>query len=194
MWPAARLSATNGTPQLARFHRKNRCADRRTCRFRLERRQGCKKPRIGGGNFGERRVSHSRAGHTPLLCRSWLRSRRRAPTLRIPDVNGVVMRDLLLFGLVGALSGSRSLLGPAMVANRAVPRPLQPLIGLMAIGEMAADKDPRIPARTEPVPLAGRLVAGAMTAAAIAAPGGAMRAAVAGAIGAAWGTFGLYHL
>jgi uncharacterized membrane protein len=104
------------------------------------------------------------------------------------------MRDLVLFGLVGALSGSRSMLGPAMVANRALPAVLQPVVGLMAMGEMAADKDPRLPARTQPLPLAGRLVTGALTAAAIAAPGRGLRAAVAGAVGAAWGTYGLFHL
>jgi uncharacterized membrane protein len=104
------------------------------------------------------------------------------------------MRELILFGLVGALSGSRSMLGPAMVANTALPAPLRPLVGLMAVGEMAADKDPRIPARTEPAPLAGRLVSGALTAAAIAAPGRGVVAAAAGAFGAAWGTYGLYHL
>jgi uncharacterized membrane protein len=104
------------------------------------------------------------------------------------------MRELLLYGFVGALSGSRSLLGPALVANRWLPAPLQPLAGLMAVGEMAADKDPRMPARTEPVPLTGRLMTGALTAATIAAPGHGVRAAAAGAFGAAWGTYGLYHL
>jgi uncharacterized membrane protein len=104
------------------------------------------------------------------------------------------MRDLLLFGLVGALSGSRSMLGPAMVANRSLPQPLGLLVGLIAVGEMAADKSPRVPDRTEPLPLAGRLVTGALTAAAIAAPGRGLRAAVAGAVGAAWGAYGLFHL
>jgi uncharacterized membrane protein len=104
------------------------------------------------------------------------------------------MKDLILFGLVGAVSGSRSMLGPAMVANTALPLPLRPLIGLMAVGEMAADKDPRIPNRTDPAPLAGRLMSGALTAAAIASPGRRYRAAAAGAVGAVWGTYGLYHL
>jgi uncharacterized membrane protein len=104
------------------------------------------------------------------------------------------MREIVLYGLVGALSGSRSMLGPAMVANTALPAPLRPLVGLMAVGEMAADKDPRIPARTEPAPLAGRLASGALTAAAIAAPGRGFVAAAAGAVGAVWGTYGLYHL
>jgi uncharacterized membrane protein len=104
------------------------------------------------------------------------------------------MQDLLLFGLVGALSGSRSMLGPAFVANRAVPAPLRQIVWLMAVGEMAADKSPRIPDRTEPLPLAGRLVTGALTAAAIAAPGRGLRAAAAGAVGSAWGAYGLFHL
>jgi uncharacterized membrane protein len=104
------------------------------------------------------------------------------------------MRDLLLFGLVGALSGSRSLLGPALVADRVMPAPLQPALGLMAVGEMAVDKDPRVPDRTAPAPLIGRLVTGALTAAAIAAPGRGLRAAVAGALGAAGGAYGLFHL
>jgi uncharacterized membrane protein len=104
------------------------------------------------------------------------------------------MRDLVLYGLVGALSGSRSLLGPALVAQRAAPRPLRPVVGLLAAGEMAADKDPRLPDRTAPLPLAGRLLTGALTAAAIAAPGRGLRAAVAGAVGAAWGAYGLFHL
>jgi uncharacterized membrane protein len=104
------------------------------------------------------------------------------------------MRDLLLFGLVGALSGSRSMLGPAMVADRALPMVLRPAVGLLAVGEMAADKHPRVPDRTAPGPLAGRLVTGALTAAAIAAPGRGLRAAAAGAVGAVWGTYALYHL
>jgi uncharacterized membrane protein len=103
------------------------------------------------------------------------------------------MKDLLLCGLVGALSGSRSMLGPAMVANTAMPAALRPIVGLMAVGEMAADKDPRIPSRTQPVPLAGRIVTGALTAAAIAPHGRGLRAAAAGAAGAVWGTYALFH-
>src|SRR5690606_23752049 len=71
----------------------------------------------------------------------------------------------------GALSGARSMAGPlaAAWATRGVPThglgrtlaPRAPLVSSMALGEALADKHPKIPPRVSPVPLLGRIAAGA---------------------------------
>jgi uncharacterized membrane protein len=79
-------------------------------------------------------------------------------------------------------------LGPlAALAHPAVARALT----LAAIGEAIADKTPLVPARTRPLPLAGRLLAGAVAAAGATGMAGM---AVVGALGALAGTFAGYHL
>ncbi len=116
------------------------------------------------------------------------------------------MKEWMLAYGIGAVSGSRSLLAPAIAANTSMS-PLGGLLGtatrtaagpralaLLAIGELIADKSPRIPARTDAVPLAGRVISGAMTASACARPGRATSAAVAGAAGALTGTYLFFHL
>jgi uncharacterized membrane protein len=116
------------------------------------------------------------------------------------------MKDLMLaFGL-GAVAGSRSLLAPAVAVNASVS-PLGGLLGavtrnpaapgtlaLLAVAEAIADKSPWIPARTEALPLTGRLMSGALTASACARPGRGLPAALAGAAGALAGTFAFFHL
>lgn len=118
------------------------------------------------------------------------------------------MKDWMLAYGIGAVCGSRSLLVPAMITNTAAgPWPLGgPLaaaaqmpggrlaLAAMAAGELLADKSGRIPARTDAVPLAGRLTTGAVSAAACARPGQRIPAAVAGAIGALTGTYLFFHL
>ena len=70
---------------------------------------------------------------------------------------------------------------------------------LAAAGEALADKTPLLPARTRPLPLVGRLLAGATAAAAVGAtrltpPATLARAGLAGALGALAGSFAGYHL
>src|SRR5688572_8762537 len=116
------------------------------------------------------------------------------------------MKDWMLAYGMGAVSGSRSLLGPAIAANTSTS-PLGGLLGtatrtaagpralaLLALGELIADKSPWIPARTEALPLAGRVISGAVTASACARPGKTLSAAVAGAAGALTGTYLFFHL
>jgi uncharacterized membrane protein len=117
---------------------------------------------------------------------------------------------------LGALAGLRSMTPLALVSRRlsaARARPeglLAPLarrgvsraLTLAAVGECAADKTPLVPARTRPLPLAGRLLAGAAVAAAAAGWTGRgsriasspARAGLLGALGALAGTFAGYHL
>ncbi len=117
------------------------------------------------------------------------------------------MKDIALAWGIGAISGSRSLLAPALVMQaRPLPvpvheRPRPPrfrsgrwLMVAAAAAEMIADKTPGIPARTDALPLSGRLASGAAAAAAAAAPGGRVRAAAAGAAGALVASHALYHL
>ena len=121
------------------------------------------------------------------------------------------MRQLgIAFGF-GVVSGSRSMLAPALVSQSFAtshdlleerglaadllsrPRAVQ-LLPLLAAGELVADKLPWTPARTDVMSLAGRTASGALVGAATAAPENRTAAALAGAAGALAGTFGLYHL
>lgn len=84
---------------------------------------------------------------------------------------------LRIVGL-GALSGLRSMAGPVVLAHRLHRRPPQQwphpalqhltkepfltIARLAAGGEMLVDKLPFIPARTDPMPLTGRAMAGAV--------------------------------
>lgn len=114
---------------------------------------------------------------------------------------------LLAYG-IGTVCGSRSLLPPALIANTSAGRwptngPLgvlarfpagSALMAIMAAAEVIADKTPGIPARTEALPLAGRVMTGAMSAAACARPSQRLPAAAAGALGAVTGTYLFFHL
>jgi len=94
---------------------------------------------------------------------------------------------------IGALSGSRSMLGPAVVAQSKLSPSMATLLSLFLGGELVADKSPSIGARTDALPLTGRRVLGAAAAA-----GSARRhrvpAALAGAAGALAATYACYHL
>lgn len=87
---------------------------------------------------------------------------------------------------LGWVTGMRSLTAPALASRslghaRAFPADLlttpfaQNGLAVAALGELAADKHPDIPARTTPVPLAGRFGMGALVGAAVAATRGESR-------------------
>ena len=95
---------------------------------------------------------------------------------------------------IGALSGSRSMLGPAMVARRALSPTGRRLLALLALGEMVADKSAHIPARINALPLTGRLVTGALAAAAAGGRRRRLRGALLGAAGALSAAYACYHL
>ena len=62
---------------------------------------------------------------------------------------------------LGAITGMRSMAGATVLAaNRGGPAAR--LFGLLAAGEMLADKTAFVPDRIEPLPLAGRAVLGAL--------------------------------
>lgn len=110
---------------------------------------------------------------------------------------------------IGAVSGARSLIGPAILAST-TNGSMWPLRGAeadlarspaakrlmlaLAAGEMLADKSARIPARTSALPLLGRAATGAFSAAACAAEGRRLPSAFAGALGAITGAYALFHL
>jgi uncharacterized membrane protein len=111
-----------------------------------------------------------------------------------------------LFAL-GALSGSRSMLTPALIATlrpgdvaAVADRLGLPLTTLgrasaaLSFAEMLADKHPSIPARTTAIPLLGRIASGAAAGAVCANPGDRRRGACLGALGALTATFVLYQL
>lgn len=113
---------------------------------------------------------------------------------------------------LGAVSGMRSLLGLALVSRdlagdgrRFRPGTLENILGsegaaraltLLAAGELVADKTPFVGARTEPLPLLGRALAGAASAGAHAASrgGNGAVAALVGGASAIVTTVGMYHL
>lgn len=68
---------------------------------------------------------------------------------------------------LGAATGMRSFSGPAFLALRQ-GGPLATVVSVMAAGEMIADKTPYIGNRTDPAPLAGRAVMGAVVGAVLA--------------------------
>jgi uncharacterized membrane protein/uncharacterized protein (UPF0548 family) len=102
---------------------------------------------------------------------------------------------------VGALSGLRSFAAPTLIAARGVDAGPHPgagrleqgfarpgaalLAALAAAGEVLADKHPRLPSRLEPPALAGRIGAGALSGAVLAARWRTSRWRAAGAGGAA---------
>ena len=104
------------------------------------------------------------------------------------------MNDLARGFTMGLLSGSRSWLAPAMLASPRVPPEWTTAMKVLAAGEMLADKHPRMPARTQVVPLTGRMLTGAFTAASHAAPDQRVAMAIAGAIGGYCGTWLFFHL
>ena len=84
--------------------------------------------------------------------------------------------------LIGALSGVRSMAGMAAVSHGLAERPecargriqrvfanarVSQTLTLAAIGEAVADKLPVVGARTDPLPLAGRIMFGALAAATV---------------------------
>ena len=81
------------------------------------------------------------------------------------------MNDIAFAWGIGAVCGSRSMLGPALVANTLAPGPARGLTKIVAAVEMLADKSAHVGARTDALPLTGRLATGALSAAACAAPG-----------------------
>ncbi len=106
------------------------------------------------------------------------------------------MSSLRALGL-GAISGLRSMSGPALVSRAAATRRLSlegttlaflgsPLVAntllVAALGEFLADKLPMTPSRTSPPPLLGRAASGALVGAALFASYG-RRAAPGAAVG-----------
>ncbi|WP_434389132.1 DUF1990 family protein [Melittangium boletus] len=111
----------------------------------------------------------------------------------------------------GVLAGMRSMSAPAVLAYqysvepKAVPggwgervpwKKTAAVLGVLAAGELVADKTPWVPARIAPPALLGRVVMGALTGAAVAAPGRKLSPtrAVVGATAAVVATVGFYTL
>lgn len=104
------------------------------------------------------------------------------------------MNTVLTAGALGAISGSRSMLAPALLARAFHSSTATPVLALLAAGEMMADKLPALPARTEPMPLAGRLMSGALVGAAICSGRRRVACTLAGAAGAVAASFALTQL
>ena len=68
---------------------------------------------------------------------------------------------------LGAITGMRSMSGPATLALRQAG-PLRRVVPLLAAGEMIADKTGRLGDRTETLPLVGRAMMGAIVGGAVA--------------------------
>jgi uncharacterized membrane protein len=111
---------------------------------------------------------------------------------------------------IGVIAGLRSLTAPAVASWAARlawinlqgthlafmgSLPAVWILSLLAVGELVNDKLPATPSRTAPLPLAGRIVLGALAAATLTAGAGgsAVAGAAAGIVGALAGTFGGYQ-
>jgi uncharacterized membrane protein len=118
---------------------------------------------------------------------------------------------LLTAFAIGLLAGLRAFTPIALVSWLAVwgwlplvgspfwfvgTTPCAIILSIFAVGELITDKLPRIPARTQPAPLAGRIMSGAISAVAICRAGGQpwFLGALCGAVGSIAGAFGGYHL
>jgi uncharacterized membrane protein len=101
--------------------------------------------------------------------------------------------------VIGAVSGLRSMTGPAIIATAARARRLKvegtalswfgspkaaPVVSALAIGEMIADKLPFMPDRTKPGSLAGRAITGALCGYAVFSPRGRREGAIGAVVGA----------
>lgn len=118
-----------------------------------------------------------------------LRRRPRAGTPRLTTL------ETLTFA---SLSGLRSMAAPALLARSIrrggvsdpggrtfdALRRLSPLLQVLMVGEMIADKTPLVPARTSPGPLLGRAASGALCAAVLFAVGKRDDGAAAALLGA----------
>ncbi len=85
------------------------------------------------------------------------------------------MPRLIDAALLGAASGLRTFAAPAalVLRGRLVRNRARFVLLAAAAGELAADKSPAIPPRTDPSPLAGRAVAAAVSGNAVGGPPGA---------------------
>jgi uncharacterized membrane protein len=118
------------------------------------------------------------------------------------------MSTYLLAFLIGVAAGLRSMTAPAAVSwaarggwlhlentwlaflgYSAMPY----ILSVLAIGELIADKLPKTPSRKAPPGFIGRIVTGALSGAALAAPGNIPGGLAAGALGAVAGTLGGYE-
>ena len=121
------------------------------------------------------------------------------------------MTLLVLCFLLGCVTGLRSLTAPAVVCWAAhfgwlhlagsklafMDHPVALILfSLLAVVELISDKLPKTPARTAPPGLIARIVLGALSGAALAASAGSsmLIAAVAGIVGALFGTFAGYNI
>lgn len=124
------------------------------------------------------------------------------------------MADLAVLGraaALGVVAGMRSLAAPAALSRHLADDPTVPanrielllthpaaprVLAIASAAEHVADKLPFIPDRTEPGPLAGRMVAGALCGFVLArrAGGSAAAGAVVGALAAAAATFAAHEL
>ena len=112
--------------------------------------------------------------------------------------------------VLGGVSGMRAALGPALVSHAlSQQRPSDlgrlnfmrspkatAVLKVAAAGELVGDKLPMTPARTEPGPLAGRAMSGALCGAALnrSARQSTLLGAVVGALGAVAGAYAFYYL
>lgn len=105
------------------------------------------------------------------------------------------MNDITTSLALGALSGSRSMLGPSVAASYQSPGIAAHVVRALVAGELFADKHPSMGARIDLVPFAGRVITGAVAAAALSGRReGWLPRAAAGAAGAFASTLILYHL
>ena len=104
------------------------------------------------------------------------------------------MNELARALVIGALSGSRTMLGPALVARERLPAPVAHLLATMAAGELLADKSARIGNRTDPLPLVARVAMGAFAAAGQARTRHRLPGAVVGAAAALVAAHGCFYL
>jgi uncharacterized membrane protein len=100
------------------------------------------------------------------------------------------MNVLMRAGALGVMSGSRSLLAPALLA-RELSSPMAFILSLLALGELVADKLPVTPARTDPLGLSARLVSGAIVGASICKRRDRIACAMTAAAGALVGSYAL---
>ena len=111
--------------------------------------------------------------------------------------------------VLGAMTGVRSLSGIATVSRRLADHDLRARgklartlasetvadsLRVLAIGECIGDKLPFIPPRTDPLPLAGRLILGAVSGYLVAPRRRRAVPALAGAMAALASAFGAYYL
>ncbi|WP_426756333.1 DUF1990 family protein [Myxococcus sp. Y35] len=172
-----------------------------------------KHPELVGQPAQSGQLEHSGHALTTAPVQFFAQRARGRRETQLEEEREAMNRGLGLTALgLGVLAGMRSMSAPTLASrwltrtraqredrlSRVMAHPWAPrVLGLLTAGEFIVDKLPKTPARVMAVPLAGRMLAGALAAASVTAErqrGGRLAAAALGAVAALASSWAFYAL